>query len=127
MLDEDEAKWTNNLEQVKSNASHVKSQLEALLKVQTEDIQSLLKQGVVVQVPKIIITPAGPTKSFIFRKLPMWGSDPRPERVNFEWPSLDGLSDQTTLKSLEFKKVRGDMISSVRCTLSNGETSGPIE
>ena len=37
------------------------------------------------------------------------------------------MPDDVSLESITFKKVFDDVISSVNCTLSNGECSGPIE
>ena len=51
--------------------------------------------------------------------------------LDFAWPTMKDLyrmgEDNVRLHSLTFKKVYSDVISSVCCTLTNGETSGTIE
>ena len=64
------------------------------------------------------------------RKLPLWGEQVEPEEIDFEWPNeevIQSLPEDVSLESITFKKVFDDVISSVNCTLSNGESSGAIE
>ena len=62
------------------------------------------------------------------RRLPLWGQKASNRQINFEWPSQDEFDQMSThvrLTSLEFKY--NDAISSVRCVMSDSNTSPVFE
>ena len=65
------------------------------------------------------------------KRLPIWGWK-APGKINFSWPTqgmLDQMPKDVTLKSLEFKSHNDTecLLSSVKCHLSNGQSSPIFE
>ena len=67
---------------------------------------------------------------FEIQRLGLWGQKDE-SLINFEWPTKDMIEDlpaDVTLKSLKFKEIhKGCAISSVKCTLTNGQESPLFE
>ena len=78
-------------------------------------------------------------RNYVFKKLPRWGQDAEEHVVEFEWPSallkclipdfelcFDPTQPHVSLASIQFKDCEG-CISSVQCTLTNGQQSPVFE
>ena len=66
---------------------------------------------------------------YTLRKVPYWAQRVVAEKINFEWPTqamLDQMPPGVSLKSLHFKSISG-LITSVKCTLTNGIESPVFE
>ena len=66
-------------------------------------------------------TQSGQPLRFTLRKLPMWGEQVAEDVIDFEWPTVDMISDlpeDIKLKKLQFGSYWNN-ISSVTCILSN--------
>ena len=64
------------------------------------------------------------------KKLPLWGNQCTPDKINFEWPSqglFDFMEPDVSLTSLSLKMQDSSAISSIQCVLSNGEISPVFE
>ena len=91
-----------------------KSNLQALLMRQTNEIESMLSLDT-------------RKRKYSLRKLPMWGEQAAPNEVTFEWPlESDKMWPTVRLQALEMKS-NSSVLSSVRCVLSNGISSPVFE
>ena len=69
-------------------------------------------------------------REFSLRKLPMWGTKVKKDKINFDWPKkelLEQMPEGVYLKSLEFKAQSNGVLISVRCNLSNDLSSPKFE
>ena len=67
-------------------------------------------------------------KTFVLKKLPMWGEQVAADAINFEWPTQEIFDEwplDVSLKSITFSdsSKQTSFISSVQCTISTGEVS----
>ena len=84
------------------------------------------------------LEPVAPrSQPIILRRLPMYGEVVADSKINFYWPTEEILAqemrthrctlNEISLKSLEFKIIPHEALSSVKCTLSTGRASETYE
>ena len=122
LLQEDQAFWTENLDEAKKVKDDFRNQIEEMMLRHKKELEE-----------KFNLQRAAPQPKFKYslKKLQRWGS--KTSNINFEWPTqaiFDKMKQaDVSLKSIMFKTAYGGIspISSLKCTLSNGEQSQIFE
>ena len=93
LLDKDEKKWEDNLEQTQKG-----------LEKMTEKLQLMLVQQEVM-LAKVLNPAQFIKKKLVLKRLPMWGEQVDDDKIDFQWPTEEILEEFKDLQSLSLQKL----------------------
>ena len=113
------------MKDAKKNVKGIDKNVEEFINKQKKELEAILNP--VQMIPAKVINPVMAIKvkppQFLLKKLPIWGLQISPDKINFEWPTQDLLNQMdgdVRLKSLNFKTNENGRLASVECNLDDG-------
>ena len=117
-LTKDEAYWRQEQDRARQESTIMRQQLEALMKDCHQRLSAILARKDVIKIGH----------RTVLKKLPAWGHHAGAHEIDFEWPTVFEFMDpDVSLTSIKFKDQNGAAVTSVQCTLSNGQQSPVFE